>query len=294
MAHAARLAAADGAEVWRRPAAAGLAVTVAAGAGVALAVTGAQATVALAAADGAARWRGVEPATAIALAPSGDVLVGGPRFTIARLAGASGGDFPCGNGFLDPGEACGDGNLDDDGCDTRCRTTGTSSTTLPPPTLPACAALDCDDGEACTVDACSPASGCVHEPVPTAACALHRLDASLDAVAATLRAAPRAALAPRLRARLVRRLARTRAALPAARAQLATPGSLPLDVRRPDPRLVRLLRAVAAFVATVGRGVARHTIAPETGEWLAGPLRDFAVAHVACLAPLGCPPLRRP
>jgi len=57
----------------------------------------------------------------------------------------------CGNGSLDPGEQCDDGNAaNGDCCSTTC-------------------AFECSDGNPCTFDNCSPASGqCTHLPVPGA------------------------------------------------------------------------------------------------------------------------------
>jgi cysteine-rich repeat protein len=55
----------------------------------------------------------------------------------------------CGNGELDPGEECDDGNVaGGDGCDAHCR-------------IECETASDCDDGIACTVDLCTP-RGCWH------------------------------------------------------------------------------------------------------------------------------------
>lgn len=87
----------------------------------------------------------------------------------------------CGNGALEAGEACDDGDVDaGDCCSPTCAfeigacddgsicTTGETcdgaGTCLPG------APLDCDDGSACTADACDPGSGCVHVGAPVAVC----------------------------------------------------------------------------------------------------------------------------
>jgi cysteine-rich repeat protein len=85
----------------------------------------------------------------------------------------------CGNGEMDAGEECDDGNdVDGDGCDNDCTWScernwecadddfctsdvcdvGSHSCTH--------AAIDCSDTDDCTVDGCDPASGCTHERLP--------------------------------------------------------------------------------------------------------------------------------
>jgi cysteine-rich repeat protein len=116
----------------------------------------------------------------------------------------------CGDGALDAGEECDDGNrVDADGCSARCRTECRS-------------ADDCRDGDACTIDACTngvcthedvrgidpticPPDGpveplCGGEPIP----ARLRLPARLDRVAELLARAAQASQ-PRRASRLLRR-----------------------------------------------------------------------------------------
>jgi cysteine-rich repeat protein len=71
----------------------------------------------------------VDRGVAVTVDGSGDVVVGGltanvgsnQDLTVAKVSGASGGDFPCGNGAVDGGEACDDGNVDAcDGCSPTC------------------------------------------------------------------------------------------------------------------------------------------------------------------------------
>jgi cysteine-rich repeat protein len=96
----------------------------------------------------------------------------------------------CGNGLVDPGEECDDGNLiPGDGCDPLCHIepcatcTGSPSVCTPtagghvcdngdPCTMHACendvcvatGPTNCDDGNPCTLDSCEAPSGCVHTP----------------------------------------------------------------------------------------------------------------------------------
>jgi cysteine-rich repeat protein len=88
----------------------------------------------------------------------------------------------CGNGALDPGETCDDGNqANGDCCSSVCQAeTGTScadgdacngaETCDATGQCGAGAPLDCDDGNFCTGDACVAAVGCVNDPAPGAAC----------------------------------------------------------------------------------------------------------------------------
>jgi cysteine-rich repeat protein len=79
----------------------------------------------------------------------------------------------CGDGVVDPGEECDDGNVvAGDGCGPTCRVERptVTSTTLPPPPSTCMTAsglpLDCDDRNPCTIDSCDATAGCVHDPVP--------------------------------------------------------------------------------------------------------------------------------
>src|SRR5205807_1909996 len=45
----------------------------------------------------------------------------------------------------------------------------TTSTTLPAAPVAACGVIDCDDGNPCTIDICTPGLGCRHDPVDFAA-----------------------------------------------------------------------------------------------------------------------------
>ena len=45
----------------------------------------------------------------------------------------------------------------------------TTSTTLPAASVAACGVIDCDDGNPCTIDICTPGLGCRHDPVDFAA-----------------------------------------------------------------------------------------------------------------------------
>src|SRR5439155_25133889 len=108
----------------------------------------------------------------------------------------------CGNGVLEPGEQCDDGNtVNGDCCSATCRfeAAGSPCPNTNPCTNSACnsigvcvatpnmarcndgnacttpdvctagvcvpgPALNCDDGNVCTTDTCAPATGCVHTP----------------------------------------------------------------------------------------------------------------------------------
>ena len=74
----------------------------------------------------------------------------------------------CGDGELDPGELCDDGNITPcDGCGTTCQgntcTDGNACTTSDHCSGPTCLGtpLTCNDSNACTTDSCNPATGCV-------------------------------------------------------------------------------------------------------------------------------------
>src|SRR5262249_41374395 len=68
----------------------------------------------------------------------------------------------CGNGIVEPGKACDDGNgIDTDDCRNDC--SGSYCCTFDP-----LAASRCDDGDACTEDVLDPVKGCLH--VNTGAC----------------------------------------------------------------------------------------------------------------------------
>ena len=83
----------------------------------------------------------------------------------------------CGNGTLEAGEECDDGNdVQDDGCRTNCTftcsedvdcsdgntCTGEESCDAATHVCMAGEALDCDDGEVCTADSCDPEMGCIN------------------------------------------------------------------------------------------------------------------------------------
>src|SRR5437763_503054 len=109
---------------------------------------------------------------ALAAGPSG-LLVGAPgpsRVYVFRPAGQASAALRaetirpaarvprCGNGIVEPGEECDDGNaVDTDDCRNNC-------------TRPICCTLDplqqerCDDNDPCTDDSLDPATGCIHAP----------------------------------------------------------------------------------------------------------------------------------
>jgi cysteine-rich repeat protein len=98
------------------------------------------------------------PATAVA-GPAGSLVVGGgrrpskdadDRFTVFTLDVATGAIHGCGDGTVDPGEACDDGNAaGDDCCAADCKTAAPDGTA-------------CSDGNPCTNDHCN-GSGCQKE-----------------------------------------------------------------------------------------------------------------------------------
>jgi uncharacterized delta-60 repeat protein len=89
----------------------------------------------------------------------------------------------CGNGTLDAGEQCDDGNtVDGDCCDHRCQFEPSGA---PCRDGDACTdgdacdgagtcvggtPVDCDDGDLCTQDTCDPATGCQNDAAPRVAC----------------------------------------------------------------------------------------------------------------------------
>jgi cysteine-rich repeat protein len=118
---------------------------------------------------------GVEDAApAVSVAGTGDVVV---AWRQSRAAGGSAVVARqvrwCGNGNLDPGEECDDGNGNGgDCCSAGCRlepdgqpcSGGNACTTSQTCSGGVCgggAAVTCDDGDPCTADACDPAAGCV-------------------------------------------------------------------------------------------------------------------------------------
>lgn len=92
--------------------------------------------------------------TSMRMLPDGRVLAGGLSDTDLVFARYL--TQPCGNGQLDPGEQCDAGFDGDVCCDATCRWADTSGT--------------CDDGDPCTVDACTVGVGCVHTAGPRPVC----------------------------------------------------------------------------------------------------------------------------
>ncbi|RMD84325.1 MAG: DUF4215 domain-containing protein [Candidatus Dadabacteria bacterium] len=86
-------------------------------------------------------------------------LDGGPRQVGAGVdIGAD--EFACGNGIVDPGELCDDGNLvSGDGCDANCTPTGCGNGIVT-------AGEQCDDGNQAGGDCCAP--DCTFEPAGSA------------------------------------------------------------------------------------------------------------------------------
>lgn len=76
---------------------------------------------------------------------------GAPRVSGGRVdAGAD--EASCGNGSIEPGESCDDGNTTDcDGCDSNCTASSACGNNV------VCAPEQCDDGNASAGDCCSPA-----------------------------------------------------------------------------------------------------------------------------------------
>lgn len=120
-------------------------------------------------ADGALRWgtgilsdHAETRALTVVTDANDDVVIAGqlgffgfpPSFTVQKLHGADGVDFPrCGNGTLEDGEQCDDDNTaDGDCCSSTCQYEGLGS---------ACE----DDDEECTTDECDGAGLCVHAAI---------------------------------------------------------------------------------------------------------------------------------
>lgn len=77
-------------------------------------------------------------------------------FVVVKLTGANGGDFPCGDGTRDVGEACDDGNVaPGDGCRGDCTAEVCGDGILDPQE-------ECDDGGTAAGDCCSPT--CTADP----------------------------------------------------------------------------------------------------------------------------------
>jgi cysteine-rich repeat protein len=85
-----------------------------------------------------------------------DVQVGGGIFSVMKRTAATGASFPCGDGVVEGGEACDDGNtVDGDGCDATCRPSGCGSGRVS-------GSEECDDGNVIGGDGCS--AECRREP----------------------------------------------------------------------------------------------------------------------------------
>lgn len=84
----------------------------------------------------------------------------GDGYVVVRFAGATGGDFPCGDGLPDAGEACDDGNtVAGDGCRTDCTAEVCGDGRRDPQEA-------CDDGEPDGDDCCSPACTVIADEEP--------------------------------------------------------------------------------------------------------------------------------
>jgi cysteine-rich repeat protein len=120
----------------------------------------------LAGSNGAEQWRRLtngaddraDVAFAVALDAAGHAVVGGrtrngeavDELTVLKLAGASGGDFPCGDGTVDTGEECDDANpAVGDGCRLDCSAEICGDGMSDP-------GEGCDDGNTAAGDCCSP------------------------------------------------------------------------------------------------------------------------------------------
>jgi cysteine-rich repeat protein len=104
---------------------------------------------------------GSDTAFNVAIDGAGHVAVAGrvrngtraDGYLVARLAGASGGSLPCGDGNADAGEACDDGNpVAGDGCRTDCTVEVCGDGVVDPDE-------ECDDGNDVDGDCCSGACG---------------------------------------------------------------------------------------------------------------------------------------
>jgi cysteine-rich repeat protein len=120
---------------------------------------------AFAGADGALRWRvavdGAESRNdegfVVAVDAAGDVVAAGrtrngegaSELTVVKRSGPGGGSFPCGDGHLQAGEQCDDGNpRNGDGCRPDCTVEACGDGILDPQE-------DCDDGNPSDGDCCS-------------------------------------------------------------------------------------------------------------------------------------------
>jgi cysteine-rich repeat protein len=127
-------------------------------------------------------WRIAGPGNRYALAWE-DLAIGSPdpgdpepdfNDLVVEVAGVA--PYGCGNGVVDPGEQCDDGNTSGGDCCTATCQAVADGTTCADSDLcnggetcqaGACttgAPLACNDGNACTDDSCNPASGCVAAP----------------------------------------------------------------------------------------------------------------------------------
>jgi cysteine-rich repeat protein len=136
----------------------------------------------LAGASGAEQWRrlidgprsGNDIGLDVAFDGAGNVVVGGrlrnddtgDEMAVAKLSGATGGSFPCGNGVVDAGETCDDGNANAaDACvecvldrcfEVECQPPGQCQDAACDPATGSCTPLNvqngipCDDADACT------------------------------------------------------------------------------------------------------------------------------------------------
>jgi uncharacterized delta-60 repeat protein len=102
-----------------------------------------------------------DEAHAVILQDDGKVVAAGnasfgsdPEIALARYLG----DPECGNGFVEPGESCDDGNATDDDC--------CSNACVPAAQGTACSA----DADACTVDRCDGSGSCVATAQPDTSC----------------------------------------------------------------------------------------------------------------------------
>jgi hypothetical protein len=145
----------------------------------------------------------------------------------------------------------------------------TTTTTLPPAETCEPGATDaCDDGDGCTLDACTVDGQCLHAPLG----GLDGVTCRLDAMRATMAGTPRAALGgPRVARRLARWLAQTEAHVVAARVR---------GGRARAGRLARAGRALGRYMAGVARAQARGRI----GLAVSGTLLDLAREAAARLA----------